>query len=95
MDEPKSAPEPRSLYTPEFAAKKRRNGFWAMVMCIGMGLAGLTYGFYAKDHGGVVTSGPKDGHTQYPWWVAVVLGAALLALGVWGLWRHVAHPDEI
>jgi hypothetical protein len=95
MDDPKPPPEPRSLYTPEFWAKRRRSGFWAMIMCIGMGAAVVVGALYAKDHGGMVTSGAKDGHMQYPWWMVLPVGAALLALGVWGLWRHVTRPDEL
>ena len=93
MDDPDSGPEPRPMYTPEFAAKQRRNGFWSMIMCVGLGAALLACALYAKDHGGMVTSGPKDGFTKYPWWMAAPVGAALAAFGIWGLWGHMTRRD--
>lgn len=93
MDEPRPPPEPRPLYTPEFAAKRRRSLFWSMVMCVGMGAALLAAAVWDRDPDGMVTSGLKGGRFSYPWWLVAPAGAGLLALGLWGLWGHVTRRD--
>jgi hypothetical protein len=93
MDDPELPPERRPLYTPEFAAKRRRSIFWSMIMCIAMGLALLAGALYAKDRGGMMTSGPKDNFTKYPWWLIAPIGAGLAAFGVFGLWRNLNGED--
>ncbi len=91
MDAPKPDPAPR--YTPEFAAKRRRSQFWSMVMCVAFGAGALAAAFYARGHGGMVSSGLKGGRVEYPWWLVAPAGAGLLALGIWGLWGHVTRRD--
>ena len=85
MDEREPDPAPR--YTPEYAAKRRRSQFWAMVMCIVFGGVLVGVALYAREHGDMVAGGPKSGG-WYPWWVVAPAGAGLMALGVWGLWGH-------
>lgn len=89
MDDPK--PEPRSLYTPEFAAKRRRSIFWSMVMCMAMGAGLLADALYARGHGGMVSMGYRNG--PFPWWIVAPMGMGLLALGVWGLWGQLTGRD--
>ncbi|MBW8815480.1 MAG: hypothetical protein JF588_18820 [Caulobacterales bacterium] len=91
MDDPKPAPEPRPLYTPEFAAKRRRSIFWAMIMCLGMGAALTADALYQRTHGGMVSMGYR--HGSYPWWMVVPMGVGLLMLGAWGLWDNLRGRD--
>lgn len=93
MKDPDRTPQDPLLYTPEFAAKRRRSIFWSMIMCIAMGLALVIGALYAREHGGMLTSGPKDHFTKYPWWLVAPVGAGLAALGVWGLWRNVTGRE--
>jgi hypothetical protein len=89
MDEHDPAPDPRARYTPEFAAKQKRSSFWSMIMCIALGVALVVGALYARDHGGMMTSGPKDHYAKYPWWLVAPIGAGLVTLGIWGLWRNL------
>jgi uncharacterized membrane protein YhaH (DUF805 family) len=91
MDDPKPAPEP--LYTPEFAAKRRRSVFWSMVMCVMMGAALVAAAIFSRDQDGMVTSGLGGGRFNYPWWLVAPAGLGLIALGLWGLWGHVTRRD--
>jgi hypothetical protein len=86
-------PPPPPLYTPEFAAKRRRSMFWAMVMCVAMGGALIAGAIFDRDADGIVTSGLAGGRFAYPWFVVGPAGALLLALGLWGLWGHVTGRD--
>lgn len=91
MDDP--TPEPRPLYTPEFAAKRRRSIFWSMIMCLLMGLALLANALFGRDHDGMVIGSIKSGIFKYPWWMVASAGAALLAFGLWGLWGQITRRE--
>lgn len=87
MDDPKPTP----LYTPAFAAKKRRSTFWAMIMCLLMGSYLLASALFARLHGGMVSGGFRHGPLE--WWLAAPAGLGLMALGLWGLWGHFTRRD--
>ena len=60
-----------------------------MVTCIAMGVGLVIAALYAREHGGMMTSGPKDHYTKYPWWLVAPIGIGLATFGVWGLWRNL------
>ena len=89
MDQQEQTPEPRPLFTPEFEAKRRRSGIWSMILCVVLGVALLLGALYAREHGGMMTSGAQDHYTKYPWWLIAPVGAGVTLLGLWGLFREL------
>ncbi len=93
MNDAEPPPKPAPLYTPEFAAKRRRSLFWSMIMCVCMGVALIAGAIYGRDSDGIVTTGLPGGRFAYPWFVVGPAGSLLLGLGLWGLWDYYTRRD--
>jgi len=88
-----AAPKPRPLFAPEFTARRRRQQFWLMLMCIAMGVGVVIDALHSIGHGGMVSNGPRGGYLSYPWWIVAPIGLFAIGLGVFGLVSNLRERD--
>ncbi len=91
--DPKFGSEIRRLETPEHRRQRRRRGFIVALVGIALGIFTIAIGVAAIRTGELVVGGP--GQVALPGEIVAPMGAFILVLSAWLLWRLLRNTDGI